>query len=411
MSKPTELSLPISTALLIVAATAVALSFRASLALTTFSEYRDGRLVIQDFFYYISAFGAYWRGEIESLYDPRSYSAVLSALAGGVPIQGNLPVAYTPIGLFLWLPFALLAESSARLSYAVFLALSWSAIIGMTALLLPRKVSVYVLLAVVACISSSAAWYCAVLGQTALLSSGLLGMLLASQYASSRALRTTAAAAVITVLSAKPNLYVLGVLIPFIFGRRREALIGVGCSVLALAFSALAMEEGFVGRYLQIISAYTARLDPQFTGIGYSAGTTFRSAFASVLIDHTALTISKVMFMLLLGGASLISFRATDNRLRHMALVAVFAAFLLFVPYAGFYEDLAIVPLVVFAFHVSQRSARFLAAAVSAVLLLNAELLLGPAWGPLAGFFLKSATLLLLLAGFARVSTEERAYS
>ncbi len=196
-------------------------------------SYNNGSYTIGDFIYHILVIKSFWFGEIPSIYQHKSQ---LAAMANFFQIQPNavMPIGVTPTVLVLWFPFAFLARFDLPLAQTLWVSSSLAvlifALLKTYLFLCAYKRSLLPIYFIVLCIfvSSFTTVAAILLGQTGILASGLLILLVIEINQANNAgrpLRRMLVYAMIFLLPIKIPYLVAGIGLLFIFGFILLALI------------------------------------------------------------------------------------------------------------------------------------------------------------------------------------------
>lgn len=314
---------------------------------------------IQDFHYYIVIIKSFWFHEIVSIYNPNSQLMAIDSYFG-IEMNHAMPLGISPTALLIMLPFSFIARFSFPLAntlwvssfltiYAIAVLKTYSFIQSYERNALPLFIVVFSVF-----LFSFRTVTVIFLGQTSLLASALLLLLLLEMVLASkegRSLRRWIIYPVIFVLSMKMHYLVLGMGILLIGGYIYELLessVIVGISVgFLIAYTGLGLITGFMDQ----ISLFSAPESPAYFDFSdvFHTFITFRSAFAPIIGGPLSLKIS--LFVLLFGCMAVFYisvFRSggTGEERKNFEkvaapqlMIALFAMLLLFMPYIGGYED------------------------------------------------------------------------
>jgi len=314
---------------------------------------------IQDFHYYIVIIKSFWFHEIVSIYNPNSQLMAIDSYFG-IEMNHAMPLGISPTALLIMLPFSFIARFSFPLAntlwvssfltiYAIAVLKTYSFIQSYERNALPLFIVVFSVF-----FFSFRTVTVIFLGQTSLLASALLLLLLLEMVLASkegRSLRRWIIYPVIFVLSMKMHYLVLGMGILLIGGYIYELLVSsviVGISVgFLIAYTGLGLITGFMDQ----ISLFSAPESPAYFDFSdvFHTFVTFRSAFAPIIGGSLSLKIS--LFVLLFGCMAVFYisvFRSggTGEERKNFErvaapqlMIALFAMLLLFMPYIGGYED------------------------------------------------------------------------
>jgi len=314
---------------------------------------------IQDFHYYIVIIKSFWFHEIVSIYNPNSQLMAIDSYFG-IEMNHAMPLGISPTALLIMLPFSFIARFSFPLAntlwvssfltiYAIAVLKTYSFIQSYERNALPLFIVVFSVF-----FFSFRTVTVIFLGQTSLLASALLLLLLLEMVLASkegRSLRRWIIYPVIFVLSMKMHYLVLGMGILLIGGYIYELLVSsviVGISVgFLIAYTGLGLITGFMDQ----ISLFSAPESPAYFDFSdvFHTFVTFRSAFAPIIGGSLSLKIS--LFVLLFGCMAVFYisvFRSggTGEERKNFErvaapqlMIALFAMLFLFMPYIGGYED------------------------------------------------------------------------
>ena len=314
---------------------------------------------IQDFHYYIVLMKSFWSHEIVSIYDPTSQLMAIGDYFG-IGMNHVMPLGISPTALFILLPFSFVAKFSFPLAntlwvsafltiYAIAVLKTYFYIQAYERSALPLFIVVFSVF-----LFSFRTVKVIFLGQTSLLASALLLLLLlemALARKEERSPRQSIIYPILFVLSIKIHYLVIGMAILLLGGYIYEVLASsviVGISIgFLIAYAGPALITGF----MEQISLFSVDKLPAYYDLTdvFHTFITFRSAFAPIIGGSLSLEISLVV--LLFGGMVVFCisvFRSGGTgeerkKFEKIAapqmMIALFAMLLLFMPYIGGYED------------------------------------------------------------------------
>ncbi len=415
--------------------------FVISINAVEFTAFHDGVFRITDFIYHMSIVEGFWSGEIRSIYQPDAQRAVMTHLAGS-NIEDVMPVGLTPTILVIWLPLSFVARVSMQLANTIWLAASLAVVLfswwrAGAVLSKHRRELLPTFLAAVGVFFLSFTMLAGVfLAQTSLIAAGVLTLLaleLVSAVDSGRPLHRVTVYALVFLLSIKTTYFFIAVLLLFVFGFWREALVSVLLVVLTAIALALWFGLDLITAFLEQLALYSSEKLPQnyASSIALETTNTLRSAYAQILGTRLLLVLSQFILAIGCGAVAFVRFgkrcfpsgllRPVNRVTVPQLAVAVLAMFLLFLPYLGAYEELLLVVAFVITFAAGK--SRFFAPGKMVLVLLGLAVILNhnflPADKPLWLVWLIKAAILCYLAvatvqpqpGAARGSLRQSAVS
>lgn len=323
--------------------------------------FRNGILQMSDFAYHLVIVDAFWFKGMTGIYQPLVQEQIISEFVKQ-KIMGSMPLGITPLALVIWFPFALLSHFNFTLAYISWITFSLAFLI--TSLLDALKDARYrqrpVLLAALAvtfvCIFSTTMAGSIALGQTSIIATGALLLLLRICQAKARKQKkrentSLASLFLIFILAIKPSYLILGMLSLLVFRLWKEIFLSLGLLSVILLLLTVRLGPTWPHDYSLSLTTYMTSAVPQHyqSSIVPQTMNIFRSAFSDIIGDSLSLSISKMFFIggtVCIAGLALVanlhqkentSFR---NSLAFILIALAIACYLLFSPYAGQYEDL-----------------------------------------------------------------------
>ncbi len=318
----------------------------------------DGDLHLGDFACYQQVAREFWFEGHPRVYRLEDQLRVLARMYGA-PVEQTMPIGAWPTFLFVLLPFSAIGIASAELAYGAWMGsalfmLGWM-LARVRMVMLLRGPALFLLLVVV--LASDAFLRAVLLGQTSVGACALILWLYDRIRVdpTERPVHVRAAALALLLLSFKPPYLVIAAAILLSFRRWRSlaaslALVGVVTAALSLRLGVVWLSD-----YLVMMGNFSgATVIPEYrSAIATATMNVFRYSFQDMLGSHVA-RIASLAFLCASGlawlGTFLFSLRhRTDERYSHALACAVLVIMLSLAPYSGAYEDLLMVPAVVFA--------------------------------------------------------------
>jgi len=322
---------------------------------------------ISDYAYYLLFVRAFWFEGISSIYNLDSNIAVLSQFLGGGMKPLPMPLGDTPLVLIFWFPFSCLSFISFDLAQAAWVSFSlqlfFTEIFLLSIVMIKReyveRIGFFLLLAV--SIGSFDLVQSVALGQTSIFASGAL-LYLGRKYFSDNIAEKPGidlcSVFLLFGLSIKLHYlcFALGLLL--LRGRFRTACTGVVISLFGTLLITLRLDPTWVLDYLSNLKVFASANIPEVYAHAFSPQSMnlFSSAFSFVLGRKLSILISNAVLILIFGSVfffSLIHHRFLEKfpriaykSFRDGGVFLLLAAYLLFSPYAGFYEDLFLIAAV-----------------------------------------------------------------
>jgi hypothetical protein len=322
---------------------------------------------ISDYVYYLLFVRAFWFEGISSIYNYDSFLIVLSQFLGGGMKPLPMPLGVTPVVLIFWFPFSCLSFISFDLAQAAWV--SFSLQLFLTELFLlsivminreyEERIGYYLLLAV--SIGSFDLAQSVALGQTSIFASGAL-LSLGRKYFSDNIAEKPGidlfSVFLLFGLSIKPHYlsFALGLLM--LRGQFRTACTGVGISLFVTLLLTLRLDPAWVSDYLSNLKIFASADIPEVYAHAFfpQSMNLFSSAFSFLLGRKLSILISNAVLIIIFGSVFFFSLihprflekfsRLAYKSFRDSGVYLLLAAYLLFSPYAGFYEDLLLIAAV-----------------------------------------------------------------
>lgn len=384
---------------------------------TSFSpvEIRMGNDIrMSDYSYYLLFVRAFWFKGISSIYNLDSNLAVLSQFLGDGVKPLPLPLGVTPVALIFWFPFSCLSFISFNLAQAAWV--SFSLQLFLTELFLlsivmikreyEERIGYFLLLAV--SIGSFDLAQSVALGQTSIFASGALLYLGRKFFLDNIAEKPGIdlySVFLLFGLSIKPHYLCFALGLLMLRGQFRTACTGVVISLFVTVLLTLRLDPAWVSDYLSNLKIFTSVNIPEVYAHAFSPQSMilFSSAFSFFIGRKLSILISNTVLILIFGSvffSSLIHLRSLEKfpriaykSFQDSGVYLLLAAYLLFSPYAGFYEDLLLIAAV-FMFIIWRGTEKFtlsmsLFFSLFLVVLLNHNIF--PEKYPLLGFWLIKA--------------------
>ena len=332
-----------------------------------FVTYSNGYFRIQDYAYHIILVKAFWFDGFGNIYDLYFQQQALSAHVGS-QINTVMPLGITPLALVVWFPFAYVARLNMALSYTLWITFSigiiFTALWRIGRYVLQRKKQQLVPITLIfVTVFSSIMFRTLYLGQTSVLTTGLLIHLIFIGYKASNRPESDIdllIPLIIFILGIKPPYIALGLGLLIINGLWREAFYSVAFVTVVLIGVTPLLTVEWMSSYINLLRMYSQGdiTDVYDWAIKPHTMNIFRSAFRNFIGDNIAGLISNVVtygvyigvmgfsFLTQIRGKQtdqLIPLRVTKGQL----FVLLVASYLLFAPYAGGYEDLLLLPIFV----------------------------------------------------------------
>ena len=316
---------------------------------------------ISDFAYYLAFVREFWFGGLTSIYSLDAYLQVLPQflVKGSEPLP--MPLAVTPVVLFLWAPFSCLSFLSFELAQAAWVAVSlqlfFSQLFWIGAEVLQRKVQerVFFYLLLLPVVFSFTFVSTIVLGQTSIFAAGAL-MYFARRYLAAENTerdRIEARSVLLLVcLAIKPHYFALALGLVLLSGRWRVLCLGVALSVLTVLLLSLRLEALWYTDYLGNMRIFASGAIPKIYLHAFAPESMnlFVPAFSPLLGTRPCILLANTVLFLIFGMVFAYAFFWTWASKRSSSpfgfyralsgVLLLLGAYLLFAPYAGTYEDL-----------------------------------------------------------------------
>ncbi len=312
-----------------------------------------------DFAYYYSITRAFWTGENLRVYAVETHIPVLSNLAGA-PVTGAMPLAIMPTALLVWLPFTLISLQNFVWSYSAWLATALmlllsglrqaASLISNTSAPAARRSAPLLILSLL----SSTMITTLILGQSSVFAVGLLLILIARLSAHEKGAggSDVTDALIVFLLSIKIHYFLAGLALIAGFHRWRGLILASAAASAAAILLTLRLGTDWVYDYRNSLSVFLSGAPPDWIAPSFVPENMvlFTTAFSPILGPDTAFRIAATLFLIFIAVAAFsllmglrISRPGRQASLAPFAWVA--AAYLLFTPYMGHYEDLLLIAL------------------------------------------------------------------
>ncbi len=314
----------------------------------------NGRLSIADFAYHLTMFRAFWFEDARAIYSPATQLRVLQQHFSP-QVNEAMPLGVSPVAFLLSFPLAALDGWALPMglwvgtSLAVFIAGATQSIVSAPNRL--ARLSIFVTFILSSCGLTGLR-----LGQSSFLAAGLLCLLLNHcRNAARPSLIFTVS--VLTVLAIKPPYALIAV--GALLARRKFSAVLLSAALCAAAFAVVSGgtdAPDLFGDYIESLSIYASGDLPAVyrSSIVYSTMNIFSTSFESFLGREPAFVISNLLFLSTTGMLFLFAiFLATRQSDAFRTVFLLTAAYLLFAPYAGAYEDLLLWPMIAAVWHTS----------------------------------------------------------
>jgi len=310
-------------------------------------EIHPDHVAVSDFIQHVGSVRGFWRGEVKNIYDIFELQKYWSGIVGG-PVSFFPPIGFTPVGVYLLVPFSYLFQVNNALAQALwfgigltlFLCVIWKARSYVDSLAL-----LYLLTGILFCSYQFGVTF--LLGQSSLLALSLLAYLLHSSIGQRSSAVTIAQALALALLAMKPQYYFLGAVILISNRRFLSVLASLVPVLLCLGMITIQIGSIWLSTYLHTLSSFTASQLPPGYFRAFNPGylNIFRSAFFNIYPPEALELISKIVSagsLLLVGVMSIV--KGLGFGLKTLSTEFLFSfglcSYLLFAPYVGNYEDL-----------------------------------------------------------------------
>ena len=335
-----------------------------------FITYSNGNLKIQDYAYYIVVAKAFWFDGFGNIYKLSFQQQALTAHVGS-PIYTVMPLGISPISLFVWLPFAYIANFSMALSYTLWITFSlfilFSALCNIARYSYPNNnLSMLPIALSVVTIFSLTMGITLLLGQTSPLAAGLLIHLIYLIHKTRKELNSDSwfpFLFIIFLLGIKPTYLALGLGLSIIYGMWRQTIYSVGIIIFVLICVTPILTTGWILSYFHELSIFSRNVVSDEYSWAFAPHTMniFRSAFRNMIGDKfaslisTIVTCSVYMSVVVYSILAKIKGRSPDmlsllSVNKGQLFIVIIGTYLLFAPYAGGYEDILLLPIFVVVF-------------------------------------------------------------
>ena len=343
--------------------------------LLVMGEDPSGVIRIADIAYYFAITTSFWFSEQTEVYSLDVQMEILKGLLGP-RVSSSMPLNTMPPALFFWAPFAYVFKNSPALAVGLWLGFSLSFFLLAAFFCGSRLIKssrwkealLFFAAAAVALVSDSSG-VSAVLGQTSFLAAAALMFLFILCSEKSKASRGAALICLAALLSIKPQYFALGLGVLFAYGNL-YAVIGA-LFFFALVSLLLSPRLGFSWplEYLETLRLYSGAavkadyspaFAPQYMNI-------FRYAFEDFLGHQLATNISWfVLFLAFLlafcrGMSIYLKRESAFLPTSAVASILLLAAYILFSPHSGLYEEVLLLSFFGIALFQSERAPGLLA--------------------------------------------------
>jgi len=333
----------------------------------SFIRFSTDSIVITDYTYYIIMVKAFWFQGLGNIYELSFQNHALSMHVGS-QIHVAMPLGSTPIGLVLWLPFAYVARCSMPLSYTL-----WSSFsIGVLLVSLwnvsryafqLKKLDLLPITLVLVTLFSLNTLFSIYLGQTSVLAAGVLINLFYIVHKTvneSQSGNWLLILLLIFILGIKPTYIALGLGLLIIYGMWKEMLYSAILIIVVLIGITPLLTVEWVPSYLNHLRMFSQGNIPDVYAGAVTLETTniFRSAFRLIFSDSFVSLISNVIYysvyISVIGLFSFVKIRGKSidqlgplKITKEQFFVLLVTSYLLFVPFAGAYEDVLLLTVFV----------------------------------------------------------------
>lgn len=330
-----------------------------------------GNIQVSDFVYYVIFARAFWFENLSDLYSSSAYLQVLPTIVGNaIPVP--MPLGISPIALVLLFPFAMLSYLSFEIAQAAWVAFSLQ-LLGYQSLLVFRRLSdqgtvLKVLIGIAACIFVGSTTMVVAIshGQTSIFATGALLFIFLNCFGLNPSINSTAMACeksfwgqhnyltifAFIALAVKPQYFAIALCMLLLSGNRRTAFLGATLAATLTILVSLKLNISWIHDYMSGMSVFSSGDIPKNYRHAFAPTSMnlFSSAFTPYLGQRLCMTVSNVVstitFVSIIAIASLPTFferlfpRLTTLCENSRGVVVCLGAYLLFMPYAGSYEDL-----------------------------------------------------------------------
>lgn len=323
-------------------------------ASTQTMELGNGRM--QDFSYYMTFISRFWFEGPRNFYAFSEQQKVVSEIFG-FPSDTAMPLVWTPSAFVTFLPIASIFRVSSMgasilwlgASILVFLAGLWPYLKRHASS--PRSALVAIGIACAVVISNVTLRTIA-LSQSSLFALGVFLILLECDFRN----RPIVAAGLLLLLSLKPLYFVPASILLISRKNVRAVVLGIALSTAASIFVLTRMGMDSVSSYLETLRLFASSEIPihYFYAFPFGEISTFSAVFSPICGATLAYSLSAMFLLVFVLGALLV---ACWGKERYRAFLLSLAAFLLFSPYLGVYEDILLC-CVAMIFLASERGAK-----------------------------------------------------
>jgi hypothetical protein len=327
-------------------------------------------LEIQDYAYHIIVVRTFWFDGFGDIYNVSFQQQAISAYVGA-QIYKVMPLGITPIALVVWFPFAYVAGFNLALSYTLWIAFSvgvlvvalWNVWQFVSSRKGPQILPIILSLVI---IFSTTTFQALHLGQTSVLAAGLLIYLFFIIYKKTLQRQSTNWLIIVLIvffLGTKPPYLALGFGLLIIYGWWREALYSFLFMIAIFIGITPLLDWKWVSSYLNLLRMYSWGNIPDVYAWAITPETMniFRSAFRNIIGDKFASLVSNIgtysVYLSVASLSMLSSIRGNPknqffgiNVTKGQLFIFLIAGYLLWAPYAGGYEDILLLPVIITVF-------------------------------------------------------------
>lgn len=334
--------------------TAIAVLSVSALLTAAYSEidYTGGVLRMPDLYVYLGSVARFW-GTHGNIYADEFELSVFRRLSGP-EMLAIMPFTLAPPAVSFLLPFAVAFHSSPMLAYIFWQVASLSIFILGLKIACPSRTPLKQLALCVSCsiiLFSTAGLHALVLGQTSLMALGLTMMLIPARVSEKRRRSVLSDALILAFSAIKPFYFAVGLIALLTRQRYLSAALGILLASIA-AVPVLTTLEPTIASYFELMRIYSSgEMLARYQKIFHVESIcTFATAFTGALGETTAFQLSSILCPLgLLAAIICAAIPLLKEKLIptfdpiHLGIVA----YLLFVSYAGIYEDVyLLIPLI-----------------------------------------------------------------
>ena len=319
----------------------------------------NGAIVISDLGYYLTIIRGIWGGNGTRFYLPETHLGILSQLTG-IEVNRAMPIGASPTAFLFFLPLALIPDNLYSVSISIIDSLSiviFSGIwIRMSQIVVAdsKKLAFRIVMLLIIQLLSLSSRTNLLLGQTAMIASGLLGWSFLIVQCPHTRKRAIILAVIGTLLSIKIHYFLIYVGIMLGHSRFRDLLLTVVMILAACSLSLFILGRTALADYFNSLVLFSAVDKPALVAGVFASERMiiFKTVFADILGRGVAATWANIGFASLILCAAYFIVKVVAGRgnayseQRNAGLIPIiliFAAYLLFTPHMGSeYEDLLI---------------------------------------------------------------------